>query len=667
MVAIVAAYLMPAALNDRDADPPDIAAEPANADIPAEASDTAGTGLATATRRSGTAGTVSPADQRAVPDQLAKTTGGSAVNAKPIAYRFAQYDVYPDGYAGSKTCKSCHADRHKTYLKTHHSRSLSEVQQSGNHSFDHPASSRTYEVDVQPGQTLHREWRYFGDPKRRVQTGQLPVCYQMGSGAFAKGYLLTDGEYLIQSPVTWYAAADEWNIAPGYESATQFGMTRMIDDQCLFCHAGLVSQQNDNPYRPVIHELAIGCERCHGPGEEHSDLYRKIESGELSKQAAASDSKIVNPSLLDRREAESICAQCHIHGDVVVDAPNRKLWDFRPGEDFAMTRVHLKRDQPGEASGAFTGHFDQMWQSDCYTKSETLTCMTCHPSHQAEEMVDRISWRRDQCNECHQQHGCALGEQERSKKKNDCITCHMPKVKTEVSHTSTTNHLIAVYEAGKPRGEVGPTKAVLRRVDPNLSLDQESQDRVDVLGQALWSIDEKDLETKQLVVLRDRVAELISNGKTDPRIISVIARLDRLAAERLTDDPENQKQIKQLWERAAAAARQAMRDELRPRRQREAALEVLANYLMWDGRHVEAVDHWTELTTIRRAAADWYNLGLCLARAKRLPDAEKALRRSIAIDGTYAPPYRSLSILYRAIDPTRAQQMAQMANLLSAP
>ena len=604
--------------------------------------------------------------QRSV--KIKSVTTPSASGKSTSAYKFAQYNRQPDGYVGTDACKSCHSGRHETYLKTHHSRSLSEVDNSSPaHSFLHPVSSRSYDVLVQDGKTVHRESRYFGNPKQRFQTATLPACYQMGSGAFAKGYLLTDGDMLIQSPVTWYTKANKWDIAPGYHSASHRGMTRVVNDQCLFCHAGLVSQRNDNPYRPVIHELAIGCERCHGPGAEHSELYRQIESGELKKHVGSLDSKIVHPSRLGRREAESLCAQCHMHGDVVVDSPNHDLWDFRPGEDLVSTRIHFKRDKPGEPAGAFTGHFDQMWQSPCYTKSETLTCMTCHPSHLAEEVADHTAWRRDQCNACHQDQRCGLAESKRIKKQNDCITCHMPKVTTEVPHTSTTNHMIGVYESGRPRGKASLEKAMLRPVDPNLPLEKRELDRVTILAQALWSIDTEDLAPNELVLLRDRVAGLSVDGQPSARVQSIVARLDRLAAESMRNDPDNKQAIKELWEHAASAARRTLELERGPRRQREAALEVLANYLMWSGRHPDAIEHWTELTTIRRAAPDWYNLGLCLARAKRLPDAEKALRKSIVIDGTYAPAYRSLSILYQSIDPSRARQMAQMATMLSAP
>ena len=61
----------------------------------------------------------------------------------------------------------------------------------------------------------------------------------MGSGAFAEGYLLGDGDYLLQSPVTWYAGSGQFGMAPNYDTKHQLGFSRMIHDECLFCHAGL--------------------------------------------------------------------------------------------------------------------------------------------------------------------------------------------------------------------------------------------------------------------------------------------------------------------------------------------------------------------------------------------------------------------------------------------
>ncbi|NND99467.1 MAG: hypothetical protein HKN47_19300 [Pirellulaceae bacterium] len=607
------------------------------------------------------------------PASVAHPVASERSTTRSVAYSFAQYDKRPDGYVGTAVCAECHEGRHHSYLQTHHSRSLSDSLQNEptDMTLVHRPSQRSYQVLSPDEQLTHRESLFFGSPDRRVPTAELPVCYVMGSGAFAKGYLLADRDYMLQSPVTWYVAGNKYEMAPGYEGKNHFGLTRVINDECLYCHAGLVSPRSDNPHRPAIHELAIGCERCHGPGQEHTALYRGLADGKIQQPSTDFDSKIVHPAQLDRRERESICTQCHLHGDVVVDAPGKRVWDFLPGSDFAQTRLHYKDDAPDDLTSVFTGHVDQMWQSRCYTQSKTLTCMTCHPSHQSDAPGDLIAWRRDQCSECHgDDNGCHIELSERlAAEQNNCIACHMPTVASEVPHTSTTNHWIAVYESGKPRGtEIAKKKQSLRRVQPDPNLVAQQLQRMDLLAEAYWWIDRKQGGGATLVQADDltiRVGKLLRDDAGDGEIHSILARIARIAAERLADQPDQKAAETRWWTDAAEHARKAIEIEPRPLRARESALEVLGNQLMWSGDYADAVKTWTELTQMRRAAPDWYNLGLCLARVRRMSDAEKALREAIRIDGTYAPAYKSLSILYQTIDPATAQRMAQMAQMLS--
>ena len=117
-----------------------------------------------------------------------------------------------------------------------------------------------------------------------------------------------------------------WDISPGYgEFTTRPDFERAIQPDCLFCHA--------NQFRPVAGTLnryetpifqghAIGCERCHGPGELH------VEQAGLS---AESDFTIVNPANLTPALRDSVCQQCHLQGSFRFARAGRELLDYRPG------------------------------------------------------------------------------------------------------------------------------------------------------------------------------------------------------------------------------------------------------------------------------------------------------------------------------------------------
>ncbi len=532
----------------------------------------------------------------------------TAANGKPVSFDFAQYDRVPDGYVGTAECASCHTDRHQSYLLTHHSRSLREVdleQESQGQTLVHRLSKRSYDVLAKEGGLWHREWRHFSDaPNDRIPTSELPVCYVMGSGAYGKGYLLADGDYLIQSPVTWYAGSDDLGMAPGYDQINHLGFTRLITAECMFCHAGLLTQRNDNPNHLAVHELAIGCERCHGPGAAHTNLYREIQSGVLDPanrdpanrdpanrdpangdpangdsangDSANGDSAngdvangdsangeidplIVNPAKLDRRQSESICGQCHLHGDVVVYAPGKQVWDFAAGEDFAETRLHYKHDKKGDFKDSFTGHFDQMWQSQCYSQSETLTCVTCHDPHQEEPIVDLVEWRRQQCNSCHaDDQQCGLPLQERMERAdNSCTQCHMPSIESDVPHTSTTSHLIAVYDSGMPRGVKLATTESMRRVEVSPAIADELLTRADAAANAVWAVDqasERNFAPLESAELDEDLNEVLRGHPADAHLYSLLARMNRLRADWLAETmtPENRTSMDETWGKVGA-------------------------------------------------------------------------------------------------------------------
>ncbi|OYP29460.1 hypothetical protein CGZ80_25010 [Rhodopirellula sp. MGV] len=583
----------------------------------------------------------------------------------------------PDGYVGTTVCASCHPQRHESYLGTHHSRSLSQIDQAMEHTLDgvieHRASWRRYEVVKKGDEIVHRESKRFGDGQDQlVKVNEFPVEYVMGSGAFAQGYLLRDGEYLLQSPVTWYAKLDDIGMAPGYDEASQRGFSRMIDDECLFCHAGLATANNDNPHQPEIHELAIGCERCHGPGQEHVAIYQsaggQAVDGSLMSAGSVKNSKIVNPTTLGRVQLESVCAQCHLQAKTVVQAPGKTIWDFRPGEDLAKTQLYYKTEPAGDFDKVFVGHFDQMWKSPCYVQSETLTCVTCHDSHRDSPIDDPVAYRRDQCNQCHQDHGCSVEVATRqTENQNNCVSCHMPTLGSEVPHTSTTSHLIAVYEDRVPQ-RIEFDEAPFRRIQTQTTLKQAELARSDRLARIYAAIDHK-LESDDLL---DRwnepeaIESLIDGGEGDAEVYSLLARLEHLRADRLASTNVASQTIQELQERSLQFASKAIELEKRPVRSREAAVELLGTGLMEAGQAPAAVRFLGELTQVRRVASDHYNLALALARLGRVADAEKLFREAIRVDGSYAPAYRSLSVLYRSVDPVVSKRAAEMAERLMA-
>lgn len=604
----------------------------------------------------------------------------------------------PDRFVGSQTCKECHLERWRTYIETSHSRSLrgvssepeQPVMRTGDAVITHATSKRTYDVHVDDGIVYHREFLHFIPDGQtptasdvRMKLADLPVQWIMGSGTFAEAYLLRDEDgHLLQSPVTYYSHADEYGMAPGYDRDGHHGLTRVIDQQCMFCHAGLLADVDPDQVGatnfPRVAELAIGCERCHGPGAEHTSLYRNQAIAPESDPKTTADSKIVNPNKLDRVALDAICAQCHLQGSLVVAAPGKTVWDFRPGEDFAKTRVSYEVD--GYRKKSFVGHFDQMWQSECYTKSETLACISCHDPHHEGVQSDLDVFYREKCFTCHDDHSCGVALPVRiEKKNNDCVACHMPVTASEVAHAATTNHRIGIHSdaaiagdtkaseaASKSPADTGGQATLRRLTTPAQKITPADLARMDTLAQAFWvmsgigrSEDPEDF-VNDLVDCDRQLNELM---RTYPQwsdevwVLLTLAQVNKNIAETTAQMISREKQ-NGIWQRVEDLCVQAVRTGKADGYQRLEIAVVLAAKNHAVGDMPRAVAAYLEcIAGGRREESDQYNLALCAAQIGDQAMADRALRTAIKWNGDYPPPYRSLSILYQPINIQVAKQM----------
>src|SRR5207248_2480763 len=137
-----------------------------------------------------------------------------------------------------------------------------------------------------------------------ADTVEAEVSFVLGSGTRGESYLVADDGYLFQSPISWYREKGLWDLAPSYRERNQH-FDRPVIPECLFCHCNRAEPVENtlNRYRePIFRGEAIGCERCHGPGELH--VRRQQES---ATEPGNLDDTIVNPSRLDPPLREAVC------------------------------------------------------------------------------------------------------------------------------------------------------------------------------------------------------------------------------------------------------------------------------------------------------------------------------------------------------------------------
>ncbi|HET6425902.1 MAG TPA: multiheme c-type cytochrome [Planctomycetaceae bacterium] len=381
----------------------------------------------------------------------------------------------PTDYAGSQSCRECHADvadKYRMHPMQHSvtsiaGRSLEESTGEASR-FSLPrvsgtTSTQSYFVERDDASGMIHHEVATDKNGETIYDLAVPVQYTIGSGQRARSYVANRDGLLFMSPLTWYSEKARWDLSPGYQlNNMHFG--RRIVEACVNCHAGRVSLAGDFSDHfqatPFLEE-SISCERCHGPSQSHVDYWRE------GKHASGTD-PILQLGALTPVQQNHLCYQCHLVGEQRVTRVGRTDFDFRPGDHLdEVWTIILKgsRDRDDQTMNV-VNQVEQMRGSQCFLKSEQrLTCTSCHDPHSVPEPSRRDEHFRQQCLKCHGSPGnaCALPESKRLSESamDSCIQCHMPRLAAkDVLHTSQTDHRI-LRRRPPPSTATGKPKAQL--------------------------------------------------------------------------------------------------------------------------------------------------------------------------------------------------------------
>jgi hypothetical protein len=287
----------------------------------------------------------------------------------------------------------------------------------------HQASGGVLSVEYRAGRMFHVLFE-------RGLTAEYRVAYQIGSGSKGRTYAVKVGEYLLESPLSWYQSS-AWDVSPGFESLQLLDFDRPITANCLFCHAGKARFADADGRRLDISGdggrlEAITCERCHGNGEAHA--------------RRPSSKNIVNPAKLSGAARDSVCEQCHLEGETRVPNPGKTLDDYRPGEPLERTMVtylfhRTNADKPA------VSQVEELAESSC-ARNGKLWCGSCHHPHGPSSQVVQV------CRSCHS----GLSKAAHPAAQNECTSCHMPaRPANNIAHLAVTDHRIRrPNQAGNP-------------------------------------------------------------------------------------------------------------------------------------------------------------------------------------------------------------------------
>ncbi len=488
-------------------------------------------------------------------------------------------------FVGNKACAPCHAGIYRAYMRT------PMAQSSGNVGTEElPAFALTKETfDRAEFRDARGAFSYKVAPDYRFEFTQRGVSqpiagvrslpYFIGSGAAARTFLIADletgdGGFLFESPVTYYRQSASWKASPGFEDLDYPYLTRPIAPGCLQCHASNIQAKTGtlNGYAtPPFLENGVSCERCHGAGGTHIAAYSINRTTPVGQGA-----KMVNPAKLPPAARDSICAQCHLSGEVRVSRAGKQETALTAGGLLADDlTVFVRAGSPSELR--VTSHVENLAQSACKRASgDKMWCGSCHDPHTPPEPAQKVAYFRNKCLSCHQTKDCHAAQETRLANSDNCTQCHMPRgPANDIQHVVFTDHSIRRKPAGSG---VTPASDYAAELVPYPSYTSSTRDLA--LAYAVVALrDHNPADRDRAFPLLKQAAE---QGTADAQALAYLAEFYRDAK----DDAHALPIYQQVW---------------RMDKSQYAAAAALGAYQMQRGNLAEAIQLWREALTLNPA------------------------------------------------------------------
>jgi hypothetical protein len=262
-------------------------------------------------------------------------------------------------------------------------------------------------------------------------TGSLSLPIRWAMGEHAQTWILEQDGHFYESLVSFYQRDLVLATTPGDEDIVPHNLNDAAGRElplwevrnCFTCHAS--GYHPDEKLDGQKLTPGLNCERCHEGAVEHmADAERK----DLTSLPDSLDE-------MNARETSTFCGRCHRTWDRVV----REGWHGPPTVRFQPYRIANSR---------------------CFdAKDKRISCLACHDPHQ--EASKSTAYYDSKCLACHSgantvrtsaSSTTTVAEAPKTcpVAKDNCVSCHMPKVALAGGHAVYTDHQIRIVRAGDP-------------------------------------------------------------------------------------------------------------------------------------------------------------------------------------------------------------------------
>jgi tetratricopeptide (TPR) repeat protein len=363
------------------------------------------------------------------PRQSLSTEAGAA--EEPVLKSVARQGEADDKpFAGSKTCRDCHAEFYKLWAVSWHGLAMQPYTPAfaGAHLTPHKGDvavgKRKYRAEIGGRAGSVRETGPDGERR-------FPITHVMGGKNVY--YFLTPLErgrlqvlplaYDVHRKAWYDMAASGVRHFPDRRDEALDWTDRMFafNTTCFNCHVTELSTNYDlatDTYHTTWAEPGISCESCHGSAKAHVRAMEAPVRGHSSREI-----KIIRTQEFTPRQTNDMCATCHAK---LIPLSLR----FLPGDKFfdhfdLVTLEHADFYPDGRDLGE--NYTYTSWLASPCAQSGKLDCNHCHSPSGQPRFEARQSNRM--CLPCHEKQvkdAAGHAHHRPGSQGNECIACHMP-------------------------------------------------------------------------------------------------------------------------------------------------------------------------------------------------------------------------------------------------
>jgi predicted CXXCH cytochrome family protein len=284
-----------------------------------------------------------------------------------------------------------------------------------------------------------KTWRFFRRGERFVAHAEGPdgtmqdyeVAYTFGIEPLQQYLVAFPGGRLQCLSAAWDTRGRRWfhvNPGPDAPPGDWLHWTRPgqgWNAMCSDCHSTAVRKRYDpekDSYQTTWSEIMVGCEACHGPASRHVEWARKPPAGRPKAENAA---LLTRTARLTAPELVSLCAPCHSRRSQLADqgVPGGELLDRYLPALLSPGTFH----PDGQI-------LDEDFEWHAFTQSKMFAsgvrCTDCHDPHSGERYEDGNGL----CTRCHRadtydtasHHFHKAEWQGKPSAGVLCVSCHMP-------------------------------------------------------------------------------------------------------------------------------------------------------------------------------------------------------------------------------------------------